>query len=160
MQAGEANSADTTLLDIEHDKAEMAYRNSSAMLAAARKQLTATIGVPELDLGSLQFDLTVELPDYEFEALRRSQSTRMPSPPWRWLRFKNRSSSCDARPQSLGLILTSKPVTNTPSNLRVTIKASDSSPPLCRCGIATREAFGPRANTAAVPRQVCSTSRE
>jgi cobalt-zinc-cadmium efflux system outer membrane protein len=71
LQAGEANSADTTLLDIEHDKAEMAYRNSSAMLAAARKQLTATIGVPELDLGSLQFDLTVELPDYEFEALRQ-----------------------------------------------------------------------------------------
>lgn len=71
LQAGEANSADTTLLDIEHDKAEMAYRNSAATLAAARKQLTATIGVPELDLGSLQFDLTVELPDYEFEALRQ-----------------------------------------------------------------------------------------
>ena len=71
LQAGEANSADTTLLDIEHDKAEMAYRNSSATLAAARKQLTATIGVPELDLGSLQFDLTVQLPDYEFEALRQ-----------------------------------------------------------------------------------------
>ena len=71
LQAGEANSGDTTLLDIEHDKAEMAYRNSSATLAAARKQLTATVGVPELDLGPLQFDLTVELPDYEFEALRQ-----------------------------------------------------------------------------------------
>ena len=71
LQAGESNIADSTLLDIEHDKAEMAYRNSSAIMPAAQKQLSAAIGVPELSLGSLQFDLTVALPDYEFEALRQ-----------------------------------------------------------------------------------------
>lgn len=70
-QAGESNIADATLLDIEYDKAEIAFRNSAVAHASARKQLAAVIGIPELEIGSLQFNLTAELPEYEFEALRQ-----------------------------------------------------------------------------------------
>jgi cobalt-zinc-cadmium efflux system outer membrane protein len=70
LKAGETNSADATLLEIEFDKAEMAYRNSLATLAASRKQLAAVVGVPEMEIDTLRFDLTVDLPEYELEAVR------------------------------------------------------------------------------------------
>lgn len=70
LKAGETNSADATLLEIEFDKAEMAYRNSSATLAASRKQLAAVVGAPEIEIGTLRFDLAVALPEYELEAVR------------------------------------------------------------------------------------------
>jgi len=70
LDAGESNIADATLLDIELDKAEMAFRNSQATLAAARKQLAAVVGVPEMEIGELSFDLGVPLPEYEYEAVR------------------------------------------------------------------------------------------
>lgn len=70
LDAGESNVADATLLDIELDKADMAYRNSQATLAAARKQLAAVVGVPEMEIGDLRFDLAFRLPEYEHEAVR------------------------------------------------------------------------------------------
>lgn len=70
LDAGESNIADATLLDIELDKADMAYRNSQATLAAARKQLAAVVGVPEMEIGDLRFDLAFPLPEYEHEAVR------------------------------------------------------------------------------------------
>lgn len=70
LQAGESNIADAALLDIEYDKAELAYRNSSTTLATTKKRLAAAVGIPELQIGRLNFDLGVVLPDYEFEVVR------------------------------------------------------------------------------------------
>lgn len=71
LKAGESNQADATLLEIENDRTEIAYQNSLAMSAAARKQLAAAVGIPEMEIERLQFDLTTPLPAYEHEALRQ-----------------------------------------------------------------------------------------
>ena len=71
LQAGETNRADATLLEIEFDRADLQYGNADTVLAAAKKELAAAIGVPELEIGRLQFDLSTPLPDYELEAVRR-----------------------------------------------------------------------------------------
>lgn len=70
QQAGETNKPDAVLLEIEWDRAEMTLRNGQAVLTGAKKQLAAVIGDPALDVGTLVFDLTAPLPEYEHEALR------------------------------------------------------------------------------------------
>lgn len=71
LQAGETNRADAVQLEIEYDKASVAHANALATVAAARKQLAAAIGVPEMEIGRLKFDFTLPLPDYELEAVRQ-----------------------------------------------------------------------------------------
>jgi cobalt-zinc-cadmium efflux system outer membrane protein len=71
MKAGEMNRADATQLDIEFDKAYFARQNAVAVLAAARKQLSAVVGIPESDFGPLAFDLALALPQYDLEAVRQ-----------------------------------------------------------------------------------------
>jgi len=70
LQAGEANRADATLLDIEYDRAFLARDNAHTTLAAARKRLAAVVGAPETDFGRLRFDFSVPLPNYELEVVR------------------------------------------------------------------------------------------
>jgi cobalt-zinc-cadmium efflux system outer membrane protein len=70
LKAGQSNIADANLLDIEYDKARLAYQSSLAILEAARKQLAAVVGVPGQEIGLLEFDLSANLPEYEHEALR------------------------------------------------------------------------------------------
>jgi cobalt-zinc-cadmium efflux system outer membrane protein len=71
LKAGESNQADAMFLDIENDRTEIAYQNTLAALASARKQLAAAIGIPEMEVGRLRFDLATQLPAYEHEALRQ-----------------------------------------------------------------------------------------
>ena len=71
LQAGETNRADAMQLEIEYDRPIVAYANAETMLAAARKQLAAAIGMPEMEIGRLKFDLSQPLPDYELEAVRQ-----------------------------------------------------------------------------------------
>ncbi|MCE9607082.1 MAG: TolC family protein, partial [Planctomycetia bacterium] len=70
LAAGETNRADATLLEIEYDRAELAHQNAVSVLDASRKRLAAVIGVAEMEIGRLQFDLTTPLPEYELEAVR------------------------------------------------------------------------------------------
>ena len=71
MKAGETNRADATLLDIEYDKALLARQNAVATLEASRKQLSAVVGMPEMDFGPLRFDLALPLPQYDIEGVRQ-----------------------------------------------------------------------------------------
>lgn len=71
FKAGETNEADATLLDIEKDQTEITYQNSVAAFLAARRQLAAVVGIPEMTIDRLQFDLATALPAYDHEALRR-----------------------------------------------------------------------------------------
>ena len=70
LKAGETNRADATLLDIEFDRATLAQQNAEMLLAAARKQLAAVVGTPDLEIGLLEFDLQQPLPQYDLEAVR------------------------------------------------------------------------------------------
>lgn len=70
LEAGETNRADAMLLEIEFDKAAVGLANNEAVLDAARRQLAASTGSPEIAVGRLKFDLSTPLPEYEHEALR------------------------------------------------------------------------------------------
>ncbi|MBN8624747.1 MAG: TolC family protein [Planctomycetes bacterium] len=69
--AGESNKADAMLLDIELDRAQLAHEASLATLAASRKQLAAIVGLPDIDIGPLRFDLSAETTRYDLEAVRQ-----------------------------------------------------------------------------------------
>lgn len=71
LKAGESNQADAILLEIENDRTEVAYQNSVAALAAARRQLAAVVGIPDMPIDELRFELAMMLPAYEHEALRQ-----------------------------------------------------------------------------------------
>jgi cobalt-zinc-cadmium efflux system outer membrane protein len=71
MKAGETNRADATLLDIEYDRAMVQRQNAGAVLEASRKQLSAVVGIPEMDFGPLSFDLSLPLPQYDLEGIRQ-----------------------------------------------------------------------------------------
>lgn len=60
-QAGETARADTLLFEIEVEKAEVALENSEAQLAAARKQLSAIIGVRDLRIERLAGNMKVSV---------------------------------------------------------------------------------------------------
>lgn len=70
LEAGETNRADAMLLEIEYDKANVMLANNEAVMIAARRQLAAAMGLPDFEIGRLNFDLSVPLPEYEHEALR------------------------------------------------------------------------------------------
>jgi cobalt-zinc-cadmium efflux system outer membrane protein len=70
LQAGEMNRADSTLLEIENDRAIVGLKNNQATFLAARRQLSAVVGTPDYEIGRLKFDLAAPLPQYEHEALR------------------------------------------------------------------------------------------
>ena len=70
LAAGETNRADSTLLEIEFDRAQLAQKNAVTSLAASRKRLAAVIGVSDMEIGRLKFDLSTPLPDYELETVR------------------------------------------------------------------------------------------
>lgn len=70
LKAGETNRADATLLDIESDRAQLAQQNAEVLLAASRKELAAVVGLADLEIGRLEFDLQRPLPQYDLEAVR------------------------------------------------------------------------------------------
>jgi cobalt-zinc-cadmium efflux system outer membrane protein len=70
LEAGETNRADATLLEIENDRAVLQLQNAEALQTAARKQLAAAVGIPDLPINRLRFDFSLPLPEYEYEALR------------------------------------------------------------------------------------------
>lgn len=76
QEGGEGTPADTLLLDIELERASVGHENALAMLDAAKRQLAASMGVPELAIQGVQGDLTQELPDYAEELIREGVLSR------------------------------------------------------------------------------------
>jgi cobalt-zinc-cadmium efflux system outer membrane protein len=70
LDAGEINRADATLLEIENDRAALQLRHAETLLTAARRQLAAVVGLPDMPVSVLAFDFAAPLPEYEHEALR------------------------------------------------------------------------------------------
>jgi len=60
-EAGEGTRSDSLLFQIEVEKAEVALQNAEAVLAAALRQLTASLGVPEMELDRVEGDLRISL---------------------------------------------------------------------------------------------------
>jgi cobalt-zinc-cadmium efflux system outer membrane protein len=61
QQAGEGTRTDTLLFEIELEKAEVAVENALARLRAVRRELSAIIGLRDLELGRIRGNLTEPL---------------------------------------------------------------------------------------------------
>lgn len=70
LAAGEANRADATVLEIEYERASLSHLNAATTLEAAKKQLAAVVGAPDMEITRLKFDLTLPLPEYDLEVVR------------------------------------------------------------------------------------------
>jgi cobalt-zinc-cadmium efflux system outer membrane protein len=60
-EAGEGTRSDSLLFQIELEKAEVALQNAEAVLAATLRQLSASLGSPEMELPRVEGDLRVSL---------------------------------------------------------------------------------------------------
>lgn len=74
-RGGEASDLDVLFFRIEHDRARMGLVNAEALLAAARRRLAASMGIPELDLPRVAAQVDAALPDYQYVALRQGVVT-------------------------------------------------------------------------------------
>jgi cobalt-zinc-cadmium efflux system outer membrane protein len=66
-KSGEVGRGDTLLLELELERAEFGRENAAAALQAAKRQLAATAGAPELPIDRVQGSLAAALPNYPFQ---------------------------------------------------------------------------------------------
>lgn len=66
-RGGDGTRGDTLLLELELERADFALQNSGVALTAAFRQLSATLGDPELAIHRVGGDLTQSLPDFAYE---------------------------------------------------------------------------------------------
>lgn len=71
FRAGLGTRTDSLLFEVERERTEVELLNAQVELATARRELVASIGVPQMVLVQVEGDINQILPDYEFEALRR-----------------------------------------------------------------------------------------
>ncbi|MBY0587199.1 TolC family protein [bacterium] len=64
QRGGEGSRADLLLIEIERQKAEVALENAQAMLDATRRQLAATVGIPETPIGNVTGELEATTSDF------------------------------------------------------------------------------------------------
>lgn len=74
--SGEGARSDTLLLEVELERSQFGLSNAQANLEAAKRQLAATMGDPNLGLSHLDGNLTDPLPDYPFELTQAGILTR------------------------------------------------------------------------------------
>lgn len=72
---GETARPDVVQMEIELQRAQVALQNAEALLRSARRQLSASIGQPDLPIADVTGDINAFLPDFEHEALARGVVT-------------------------------------------------------------------------------------
>lgn len=74
-RGGEASDLDVLFFRIERDRASMGLVNAQALLAAARRQLSAAMGIPEMEVPRVTAQVDAPLPDFQYVALRQGVVT-------------------------------------------------------------------------------------
>jgi cobalt-zinc-cadmium efflux system outer membrane protein len=74
-RGGEASDLDVLFFRIERDRASMGLVNAQALLAAARRQLSAAMGIPEMEVPRVAAQVDAPLPDFQYVALRQGVVT-------------------------------------------------------------------------------------
>ena len=74
-RGGEASDLDVLFFRIERDRASMGLVNAQALLAAARRQLSAAMGIPEMEVPRVAAQVDAPLPDFQYLALRQGVVT-------------------------------------------------------------------------------------
>lgn len=70
LRGGEGNKTDALLLDIEYDRAAIAQKSAQATLDADLRQLSAGVGMSDLNISRVSGDLDTKLPEYEMLAVQ------------------------------------------------------------------------------------------
>jgi len=71
-EAGEGTKADVLFWSIERDRAEVRLLNASVYIETGRRQLAAAIGLPRVDIGKLDADLSQKLPNFDLKDLQEA----------------------------------------------------------------------------------------
>ncbi len=72
MKAGEGTRADVLFWSIERDRADVRLLNSTVFVETGRRELAAAIGLPRADIGPIEADLFVTLPDFDLKQLQEA----------------------------------------------------------------------------------------
>lgn len=76
FRGGLGTRTDSLLLEIDQDRAMLALENAEVELAALRRELAASIGVPQMAIVRVRGDIVAPLPDFQYEALRQGVLSR------------------------------------------------------------------------------------
>ena len=76
LKGEEGSRTDAIMLDIELDRAQVAWENAETSLEANKRQLVAAVGIPSLNLPHLAGQLEAELPKYDLIAVQRGVISR------------------------------------------------------------------------------------
>lgn len=76
LEAQVGTTTDKLLLEIELDKAQVALTGAMTVLDASRDELAAVLGDPTLRVARVVGNLSHELPDFEYEAVRQGVVSR------------------------------------------------------------------------------------
>ena len=71
-EAGEGTKADVLFWSIERDRAEVRLLNATVFIETGRRELAAAIGLPRVDIDTLQADLFAELPNFDLKQLQEA----------------------------------------------------------------------------------------
>lgn len=71
-EAGEGTKADVLFWSIERDRAEVRLLNATVFIETGRRELAAAIGLPRVDIDTLDADLFQELPNFDLKQLQEA----------------------------------------------------------------------------------------
>jgi cobalt-zinc-cadmium efflux system outer membrane protein len=71
-EAGEGTKADVLFWSIERDRADVRLLNSAVFIETGRRQLATVIGLPRVDIGTIEADLFQKLPSFDLKMLQEA----------------------------------------------------------------------------------------
>ncbi|MFM8414607.1 MAG: TolC family protein [Planctomycetota bacterium] len=79
-EAGEGTKADVLFWAIERDRASVRLLNGAVFIEAGRRELAASMGLPRADVGTVEADMTAQLPDFDLKLLQEAVTARNARP--------------------------------------------------------------------------------
>ena len=79
-EAGEGTKADVLFWAIERDRASVRLLNGAVFIEAGRRELAAAMGLPRADVGTVEADMTAQLPDFDLKLLQEAVTARNARP--------------------------------------------------------------------------------
>jgi cobalt-zinc-cadmium efflux system outer membrane protein len=76
LKAGEGTKADVLFWSIERDRADVRLLNSTVFVETGRRELAAAIGLPRVDIETIEADLFAKLPSFDLKELQEAIAQR------------------------------------------------------------------------------------
>ena len=79
-EAGEGTKADVLFWSIERDRADVRLLNAAVFIETGRRDLSAAVGLPRADVGTIEGDLLQQLPHFDLKPLQEEVVRRNARP--------------------------------------------------------------------------------